>query len=257
MERIATLGNLTDMDHFVVLPDGRAVWTEQAAGRSRLMLVVPGRDPAPLVSTTEETAGPMTVAGPGQVAFMIGPQPRHIIALVALSNGRITRRLGFDKGQVTGMAASPDGKTLYVVAEGAVWAVSVAGEASRKIHTGDSVTVDAATQSLVILVREPPWSRMIRIPLSGGPEQEIAGPLHLGSVIDPGSIRNAKLVAPLAAPYWYWPPGIFDLAAGQSARIPLDYTGDFHHMAWTPDGRIMAVTAAWRATIWKFTPERR
>ena len=62
-------------------------------------------------------------------------------------------------------------------------------------------------------------------------------------------------MAPLAAPYWYWPPGIFDLATGKSARIPLDYAADFHHMAWTPDGKIMAVALGWHATIWKFTPD--
>ena len=79
----------------------------------------------------------------------------------------------------------------------------------------------------------------------------------MGYNIDSGSIRNGKLVAPMAAPTWYWPPGIFDLAAGKSARIPLDYNTDFHRMIWTPDGKIMAVGADYRATIWKFTPQRK
>ena len=98
-------------------------------------------------------------------------------------------------------------------------------------------------------------NRLIRIPLSGGPEQEIAGSFRLGGGMDPGSIRNGRLVSPLAGPYWYWPPGIFDLATGKSERIALDYTEDFHHMAWTPDGRVMAVAVGFRGSIWKFTPE--
>ncbi len=131
----------------------------------------------------------------------------------------------------------------------------VSGEAPRQIRSGNGVTVDAATQSLVVLVQQPPNNRLVRVPLSGGPEQEIAGSFQLGYYIDPGSIRDGRLVAPLAGPYWYWPPGIFDLATGKSARIPLDYTADFHRMAWTPDGKIMAVALGWRATLWKFTPD--
>jgi len=136
-----------------------------------------------------------------------------------------------------------------------VWAVPLAGGEPRKIRTGDGIAVDAATQSLVIEVREPPNSRLVRVPLNGGPEQEIVGPFHLGYYIDARSIRNGKLVAPMGAPTWYWPPGIFDLATGKSARIPLDYVSDFHHMTWTPDGRIIGLTDDWKANIWKFTPQ--
>ena len=256
VERIAALANPNESDDFTVLPDGRAVWAERAADHARLILVEPGKDPSPLVKSTEETAGPMTAVGSDQVAFMIGPHPHHTIALAALSNGRITRRLSLDAGEVISMAASPDGKTLYCVASGAVWSVPLSGGEPRKLRTGDSVAVDASTQSLVIQVREPPKSRLIRIPLSGGPEREIAGQFDLGYTIGPDSIRNGKLVAPLGAPTWYWPPGIFDLTSGKSARIPLDYINDFHHMAWTPDGRIMAVVEGWTGTIWRFTPQR-
>ena len=48
----------------------------------------------------------------------------------------------------------------------------------------------------------------------------------------------------------------FRLATGTSQRIlPLDYAQDFHHMAWTPDGKVMAVAVGFRGSIWKFTPE--
>ena len=255
VERVVAISNPDELEYFTVLADGRTVWAERTASHTRLILVEPGKDPSPLINSNEETAGPMTAVGSDQVAFMIGPQPRHTIALAALSNGRITRRLNFDRGEVTALATSPDAKTLYCVASGTVWAVPLSGDAPRRIRTGDGIAVDAATQSLVIEVREPPNSRLVRIPLSGGPEQEIAGPFHLGFFIDPGSVRNGKLVAPMGAPTWYWPPGIFDLATGKSARIPLDYTNDFHNITWTPDGRIMAMTADWRATIWKFTPQ--
>jgi hypothetical protein len=249
------VGSQNEGEYFTVLPDGRVVWAERTASRTRLILVEPGKDPSPLINTTEDTAGPMTPVGSDQLAFMVGKPPRHTIALAALSNGRIVRRLPFDQGEVTSLATSPDSKTLYCLAGGMVWAVPRAGGEPRKIRTGDGIAVDAATQSLVIEVREPPNSRLVRVPLNGGPEQEIAGPFHLAYYIDAGSIRNGKLVAPMGAPTWYWPPGIFDLATGKSARIPLDYVSDFHHMTWTPDGGIIALTDDWRANIWKFTPQ--
>jgi serine/threonine protein kinase len=254
-EKLAEISNPDEGEYFTVLPDGRVVWAERNASRTRLILVEPGKDPSPLINTSEETAGPMTPVGSDQLAFMVGTPPRHTIALAALSNGRITRRLPFDQGAVTGLAASPDSKTLYCLAGGMVWAVPLAGGEPRKIRTGDGIAVDAATQSLVIEVREPPNSRLVRVPLSGGPEQEIVGPFHLGYYIDAGSIRNGKLVAPMGAPTWYWPPGIFDLATGKSARIPLDYVSDFHHMTGTPDGRIIGLTDDWKANIWRLTPQ--
>ena len=259
VERIATLASsgLSTMrgDYFAVLPDGRAVWTEVSGGRNRVMVVEAGKDAVPLVSTSEETWGPMTAVGVGGVAFMLGSKGRPAIGLAALANGRITRQFPFDKGFVSGMAASPDGNTIYAVAEGLVWALPVTGEAPRKVRSGDGVTVDIATQSLVVFVQQPGNSRLIRIPLTGGPEQDIAGSFRIAAGLDPGSLHNGRLVSPLAAPYWYWPPGIFDLATGTSQRIPLDYAQDFHHMAWTPDGKVMAVAVGFRGSIWKFTPE--
>lgn len=256
VERITTLANSEEYyEDFTVLPDGRAVWAERTASHSRLILVEAGKEPSPLVNTAEETGGPMAPVGSDQVAFMIGPRPGHTIALAALSNGRITSRLSFNEGEVDEMGISPDHQTLFCLASGALWSVPLSGGAARKIHTGDGFAVDSATQSLVIEVRESPATRLIRVPLSGGPEQEIHGQFHLGYDVDAGSIRNGKLVAPMSAATWYWPPGIFDLASGKSARIPLDYTSDFHHMGWTPDGKIMAVADGWSAAIWKFTPQ--
>jgi len=237
------------------LPDGRAVWTEINDGRKRVMVVEVGKDPVPLVSTSEETWGPMTPVGTGEVALMVGSQSSPAIGLAALANGRLTRQFRFDKGFVSGMAASPDGHTIYVVADGLVWAVPLTGEAPRKIRSGDGVAVDVPTQTLVVFVQQPGNSRLIRIPLAGGPEQEVPWTFRIGGSVDPGSVRNGRLVSPLAGPYWYWPPGIFDLATGTSERILLDYAQDFHHMAWTADGKVMAVAVGFRGSIWKFTPD--
>jgi len=50
------------------------------------------------------------------------------------------------------------------------------------------------------------------------------------------------------------PPGIIDLAAGKSARIPLDSIGDFWRMTWTPEDQVIG--EVWQSSLWKFTSEK-
>ena len=108
---------------------------------------------------------------------------------------------------------------------------------------------------------EHPRIRLFRVPLHGGQETEITltGPYRLGfgAGTTPGAVRNGLLVGSLASPLWYNPPSIFDLATGNSQRIPLDYTGDFWRMSWTSDGKIIGEAMGWNSTLWKFTPEAR
>ena len=259
MERLATLAGVAAIHDFAVLPDGRAVWPERAAGRVRLMLLETGKQPVQLVNTAEDTAGPLTAAGPGEVAFMIGPTPRQTIALSTVSSGRITRRIAFDKGRIDAMATSPDGSTIYCVSGGMVWAVPVSGGSPRKIRAGDSIAVDGAANALFVVSMEHPQSRLFRVPLAGGPVTEIplTGPYRIGTPVNSGAVRNGRFVAALGSSRWYDPPGIFDLATGKSARIPLDYTGDFWRLAWSPDGNVIGEAFEYNTTMWKFTPAAR
>jgi hypothetical protein len=253
VERIAAVQKPVG-DYFAALPDGRAVWAEYAAGHSRLMIGGAGKEPASFVSTTEEISGPMTAVGPDAVAFVVGGETHPAVAVAALSNGRIVRRIPFDKGRLEQMASSPDGKTLYCAASGSIWAVTADSEVRRQ-SAGNFVSVEPGGLSLLVVVREAPNTRLVRVPLNGGSEQQlrVPGPLTLGYMIDNDGIRNGRLLAPGSGPTWYWPPIIFDLGAGKSARIPLEYVSDFHHMSWTPDGKVMACALVWRSNMWKFT----
>jgi hypothetical protein len=255
VERIATIPK-PQGDYFAALPDGRAVWAEFAAGTSRLMVGAAGKDPVSVLNTNEEVTGPLTAAGSDGVAFMIGQEPHRAIGVADLSNGRIVQRIPFDKGTIEQMASSPDGKTLYCAAAGNIWAVSVSGEI-RQLVAGGFVTVEPGGQSLVVELRGSPYTRLIRVPLNGGAQQDIPlpGPLRLGYVIDNLGIRNGLLVAPASGPTWYWPPAIFDLGTGKSKRIPIELVIDFHHMAWTPDGKVIGGAQYWRSNMWKFTQQ--
>src|SRR5262249_13810442 len=68
------------------------------------------------LNTTEETAAPITVAGPHSIAFAIGPEPHQTVAIADTSNGRISGRIAPGKGEIVSLAATPDGKTIYFAA---------------------------------------------------------------------------------------------------------------------------------------------
>ncbi len=240
-------------DYFAALPDGRAVWAEYASGHRRLMVGASRKEPTSFVNTNEETSGPLTAVGPDAVAFLLGHANAEI-GVATLSSGRIIRRIPFDKGHIDQMASSPDGNTLYIAASGSIWTVTENGEVRRQ-SAGNYVSVEPGGRSLLVEIREAPNTKLVRVPLNGGPEQQIpaVGPVGLAYGIDNKGVRDGLLLAPESSPTWYWPPAIFDLATGKSRRIPLDYISDFHHMSWTPDGKIMASALAWRSNMWKFT----
>ena len=242
----------------VFLPDGRALVPARRAGRTRLMLVEAGKEAVPLVSTSEETSSPAALIGRGQVVFDIGPAPHRTLAIANLSNGRITQRIAFDRGEPMSLAASPDGNTIYCAAAGSIWSIAVAGGEPRKIHAGESATVVPGGQSLLVHIVESGRTRLLEVQLEGGGEKEIPvnGPFHLvESGITSSAIRNGKLAVPLASlDSWFFQPGVVDLATGRMTGITVDFPADFHYEGWTADGHLMAWTHELRSTIWKMTP---
>jgi hypothetical protein len=87
-ERLATFPQVPDLSTMAVLPDGRAVLPVRAFSELQLMAVQKGKDPAPLVNTTEETAAPIAACGSREVAFMMGPEPYESIAFAEPATGR-------------------------------------------------------------------------------------------------------------------------------------------------------------------------
>ena len=249
------------LDSFASLPDGRAVLGQRAAGRDRLVVLQSGKDPASVVTTTEETSPPATRVGSGEIAFVLGSEPSRTIGVASLATGRIERRIPFDKGPIVSLDASPDGKTLYCGAGGSIWAIPPTGD-PRRISAGESAAADPDGRSLLVQVLEVPKARLLRVPLDGGAPREIAlnGPFHL--TFDPLNSqeisRDGRLIVPLASlDDWYFVPGMIDLATGRAIRIPTDSLGDVHAMAWAPDGQVVVQSNELRSVIWKFRLETR
>ena len=107
--------------------------------------------------------------------------PSKSVDIADLSNGRITQRIAFDKGEPLSLAASPDGNTIYCAAAGTIWSIAVGGREPRKIHAGESVAVVPGGQSLLVHIVESGRTRLVELQLDGCGEKEIPvnGPFHL------------------------------------------------------------------------------
>jgi WD40 repeat protein len=246
-----------DGDGIVSLADGRAIVTMRGLGRNRLMALADGKNPVPLVATTEETSDPMAAAGPRGIAFMIGRASDGSIAVAETSTGRITSRIAPGKGPVSSIASSPDGKTLYFAAGGKIWSVPSAGGEPRLIRPGDGVAADPNGRSLVITTVESARVRLFRFPLDGSAEHEIPtdGSIPLAPRFRSSLRADGRLLVVLAPlDSWFFVPGILDTNTGRITRLPTDQLSHTRELSWTPDGQIVEVRESVRSTLWRFQP---
>ena len=255
------LGVLPDhsSDHIISLPDGRVVVSMRGLGRDRLMTMAAGKNPLPLIATTEETSLPMAATGSRGIAFMIGPPPHTTIAVADTVSGRVATRIAPGKGEIVSIAASPDGKTLYFSADGKIWSVPTAGGAAAFVRTGDSVITDPDGKSLVISTIESSRMRLFRVSLEGGTEHEIVtdGSVPTGPIpLSPGSLRADGRLALVLFPFdsWFMLPGILDTRTGRLTQVHSTLLPDAASINWAPDGEIIGVTRRPLTALWRFQP---
>jgi len=242
------------------LSDGRVVLNYVVAGRSRLVAVSHGGDAIAFIATKEETSMPACRVGEAEVAFLLG-SPRHVVlALASITDGRIVRRLeGVPADQVTSLAASPDGKTLYYVASGSVWAIPVSGGQSLRIASGNAVAPDPNGGDLIVQLIEKEGVRLSRVPVSGGAGRPITfqsalslAPIFIGlNAVG----RDGRVVLCIdTADSWFYGAGILDPRTGKLEKIPLSFTGEVQVPGWLDDGHILSSAWPLRATLWRFRP---
>jgi eukaryotic-like serine/threonine-protein kinase len=260
-ERLATFPQVPDLSTMAVLPDGRAVLPVRAFSELQLMAVQKGKDPAPLVNTTEETAAPVAACGSREVAFMMGPEPHESIAFAEPATGRVVRTIAPGKGPVDSISCSPDGKTVYFSARGVIWSIPSSGSSgeAQRIRPGDGVVADPDGRRLIVQVQSSFQLHRFSVPLDGGPEREIPADSSFPVAPlppSPNALRaDCRLLAPLLLhDSWFNPPAFIDIATGHITRIPSDNLSDYQSIGWTPDGQVMALKIGLRATIWKFQP---
>jgi hypothetical protein len=243
-------------------PDGRVLLPSRAAGRDQLLLADTARDLVPFVDTPDETALPAALVGDTEVAFQVGPPGNRLIAVASIAEGRIIRRFrGPAGGDITTLAASPDGRVLYCAAAGAIWTLPAGGGEPRKIRDGDAVIADPRGRELIVQFNEIDAVRLARIPVEGGPQQPIPvrSELHLAPVpLAPNAVgRDGRiLVQVMARDFWFWPAALLDPATGKLERIPVQYQGDVIRAGWTRDGRIVGLGLPLKAGLWRFRSKR-
>ena len=244
----------------VAFSDGRLLISALVSGIPRLMIGKPGGDFFPLSDTKEENDLPATLLPGNQVAFVAGTGSGRTIVIASAADGRILRRLQGCKGNyVTRLVASRDGQTLYYSAAGNIWAIPTADGKPHKIAPGDGVAVDPNGKDLIISSLEKSGESLFRVPLSGGPSQQIhiqgsvvLNPLALG---ERSLSKSGKLVIGVTSPdSWFFSVAVLDLATGRVQRIPLNFTGDVLQSMWTNDGRILSLAEPMQAHIWRFRP---
>jgi tRNA A-37 threonylcarbamoyl transferase component Bud32 len=261
--KLASFSQVPESATITVLPDGRAVLPIRASSNVRVIAVQEGKEPAALVNTTEETAAPLALCGPHEIALTSGPEPHESISIAEPASGRLVRTIAPGKGRVDSIACSPDGKTVYFVARNVVWATPSSGPRAvgeaRSIRTGDSVAVDPSGRRLIVQSKENAQLHRFIVPLDGGSEREIpmdgsnpVAPLPLSAnALD---IRGRLLTALLLRDAWFVSPAIIDTVTGRITRIPGDSVSDYSSMAWTPDGYVVALKLGLRPTLWRFRP---
>jgi hypothetical protein len=244
----------------IQLPDRRVLFSSQIAGRNRILVSGPAGEAFPFVETEQETSSPMALAGDQELVFLLGPPATREIATASLADGRIVRRVKSPHGaQVEAIACSPDAKTIYYTASKSVWAMPAQGGAPSRLGAGDSLVIDPRQGDLVVKVNERERPRLVRLPASGGPPQDIPfqSEFHLtrGALAPNAVSKDGRIV--LSAPgvdSWHWGVAVLDPHTGKVERVPVKAT-DIIRPGWTADGSIVSPSAPVRlAALWRYRP---
>lgn len=183
-----------------------------------------------------------------------------MVAVASITDGRIVRRLGGIPGsEVTNLAASPDGKTLYYVADRTVWAIGASGGHPHPTGPGDAVAPDPNGKDLIVQLTEKQGVRLLRVPVAGGAEEPIPvlGALRIATPsISPNAVgKDGRVLVAVASPdSWFYRAGILDPRIGKLTIIPINFAGDLLGSGWLEDGRILASGWPFKSTLWRFRP---
>jgi serine/threonine protein kinase/sugar lactone lactonase YvrE len=245
----------------VALPDGGMLIPNQVLGRRRLLVSAPDGQLRQFLDLAEQATPPATLVGENHVAFLSGGvgQP-PLITVATTPEGRIVRRLEETRGIAPqSLVASPDGKTLYYVNAGSLFAIGIEGGKPRNLRPANSVAVDASgpTPSLVVQVNELDAVRLYRVPLEGGSQLPIlfASPLRLAPIpISATAVGpNGRIAVTVTSPdTWFRGVALLDPATAVLERLPVAFDGDIQYPAWGRDGTMLAVGVSIRSSLWRF-----
>ena len=228
VEHVAKAKTYLLRSHTVELPDGRVIVPGVVSGRPRLMLSETDKLATPLIDTSEETSGPITVVGKDLIAFLFGSDcgKVHRPRLAAGSSHH-----SHDPRAGRGFNCSAGGfrrrQPLYYIRENTVWQVSVAGGEPRRIAAANSLAVDPNGREIILQRVGPNLAvRLFRMAVDGGREEEIAigASVRISETFLAANAINKEgkilLTTALDANTWYWQVSICDPKTGMASTSP-------------------------------------
>jgi hypothetical protein len=119
------------------------------------------------------------------------------------------------------------------------------------------VAVDPFGRYLVIMLTEQLVTRLVRVPIEGGPA--VAIPIADGVHLFPNGLtgnaigRDGRLVVRVSLNHsWYAPVAILDPRTGKIEPIDAGVDLDMSNGGWTPDGRVIAFANPTFSSLWRF-----
>lgn len=241
----------------VQVSDGRYLLDVGFSGHERLVIGKPGADFVPLLDTSEATSSPAVALADDEVALVIGQGANSAIGIASAREGRLLRRMQSTTGKnVTGIAASPDSRTLYFSSDGRIWSVPVTDGVPHQVTSGDNVAVFPDGEHLLVTRNQWASPTVVKVSLDGreqpfqlDPAWSIA-PVPLGTAAVDAKGRVLIAISPPNS--WFFRTSVVDPATGRVTPINLPYAGDTLTANWTGDGHILSVGLPLRSHLWRF-----
>ena len=127
--------------------------------------------------------------GADEVALLLGPSGKRHIAFASVRNGVLRRDIPVPGGNATAVAVSTSLKTIYYVAQGAIYSMPEAGGPPVRFAEGDDLAIAPSGRLLVIHDSKG----MARVQLPSGTAEPIVLPagIRLAAVgLSPSAIDD-------------------------------------------------------------------
>jgi hypothetical protein len=243
----------------VPLPNRGFVFTLNRAGRSQLLWAAAGAEPRAFLNTNEPARLPVAWGGGDRLAFVIGGADDTRLAMGAIEGGQVFQRFSANARQVTSIAASPDGSTIYYAVEGDIWAQPVSGGNLRKIGSGYQVAADPSGGILYLTRFGMKGVELWRMPVGGGEPEKVDLPAGYALTPQLSSVavnRDGRILLQVATrSQFFLQAAILDPARRKISLVPTPPGVVVNTAAWdTADGSVHVQITRWSSTLWRYRP---
>lgn len=243
----------------VPLPNRSFVFTLSRAGRSHLLWAAAGAEPRAFLNTSESARLPAAWLGGDRLAFVIGGVDDTRLAIGAIEGGQVFRRFQANARQITSIAASPDGGTIYYAAEGDIWAQPVSGGNLRKLGSGYQVAADPSSGILYLTRFGTNGPELWSMPAGGGEPEKVdlpAGYALMPQLSSAAVHRDGRILLQVATrDEFFVHAAILDPARRHISLVPTPPGVVVNSAAWdTTDGSVNVQITRWSSTLWHYRP---